>query len=701
MKPRLIELSPLGTALAAVGNRSIPELDLAILEWLRQVRENLRTCYNIDDEVGFLAWELARWQPGLELTERQALILLILSALVQVQLGSTRVTFEGAPGRALRLELADRLLTGVRPMAGYDSLEPSQAADLMEKLVTSGSAGLVIGDEGSFRPLIIAGSHLYLQKMLQLEDQFVEVVRRRLSTDFQDWSEPQIDRALSDVLSRPVMQNTSPVVLEREQQDAVKAAVRSPMTIVSGGPGTGKTTIIVSMLRVLRRLGVTCDEITLAAPTGRAANRMGEAIRVSREAIVDPAEADHDLAHLGEPRTLHRLLGFSPRSGRFLHHENNRISERIIIVDEASMVDLALMEHLVQSLREDARLILLGDARQLPSIEAGAVLRDLLGEGIDSSGTLAAMQRIRLIRSHRMRHEDNDGRNIFTVAQAIDEGRVPDFAARRAHDDVITERLLVRDIEFRGVEFVRCSEGSDVLRDFLDRWYQEMLGSLPELDQLVGREYSFDQGIFASDDQKYLQQLFAHWKRSRVLCITRVLPTGADRINETLHELAILRYAQSKQRVGGLVPRHYSELIPGEPVMMTVNDYERKIFNGDQGVVVSISERGRLTLMAVFPQSQGMIAFPAESLRPHLRHSYAMTVHKAQGSEFDRVAIILPDHDLPITTREILYTALTRSRNSAVLVGRRDILVSGIARKISRESGIADKLREIPDPGTT
>jgi exodeoxyribonuclease V alpha subunit len=688
-----LELSPLGTALAVVGNGSIPEPEVALLEWLRQVRENLKACYNIEDEVGFLAWELARWQPELKLADRQVLILIILLALVQTRLGSTRLALRGEPGRVFRLDLTSRLLAGVKPISGCDRLEPARAAHLMESLIDSGSADVVIGHAGSFKPLIIAGSYLYLQKILQLEDQFVEVIRRRLSATVQDWSDEQINRALCEVLSRPVNYNTGSIVLESEQREAVRVAVRNPMTIISGGPGTGKTTIIISLLRVLRRLGVTCEEIALAAPTGKAANRMGEAIRSGREGIADPAEADLDLANLSEPQTLHRLLGFSPRSGRFLHHENNRISERIIIVDEGSMVDLTLMERLVRSLREDSRFILLGDARQLPSVEAGAVLRDLLDLGNRSVGASAALRCIPLTVSHRMRHEDDDGRNIFTIAQAIDQGLIPELATTRTRDELITERSSVRDIAFRGVEFIESSGGPRVLDEFLSRWHREILGVLPDFDQLVGRDYSIDRGSFASDDQGHLQQLFVHWGRSRILCITRVLATGADQINQALHQHAIAAFL-SRSSTAGSALRRNSELIPGEPVMMLVNDYERKIFNGDQGLVMNVSEQGRLTMMAVFPQSHGLAAFPAESLRPHLQHSYAMTVHKAQGSEFDRIAIILPDRDLPINTREILYTALTRSRTSAILVGRRDILESCVARKISRESGIVDKLRD-------
>ena len=596
-------------------------------------------------------------------------------------------------GRELWLDLTSQLLMGVTPIAGHDRLEPARAVNLIEKLIDSGSASMVIGSAVSFKPLILAGEHLYLQKMLYLEDRFVEVIGHRVSVLVRKWSEQEIDRALSDVLARPVRQNSGVIVLESEQQEAVKEALRHPTIIISGGPGTGKTTIIISLLRTLFRLGCTAEEIALAAPTGKAANRMGEAIRAGQAGIGDPAQADRDLTNLGEPRTLHRLLEFSRRSNGFRHHENNRLSERIVIVDETSMIDLALMERLVRSLRDDSHFILLGDARQLPSVEAGAVLRDLLEQTSGTPGASRALPHIELTQSHRMRPDDPDGRNIFTIAQTIDRGVIPDLTEGRVRDEAIVERSSVRDITFHRVEFITSQDGSQVLADFLNRWHREILRSLPDLDRLIGQEYSVNEGRFTSEDEGRLQQLIAHWGRSRILCFTRVLATGADQINAALHQQAVDSFPGLMHVTAGFAPLRTSELIPGEPVMMTVNDYERKIYNGDQGLVVNVTERDRLTLMIVFPQAQRLVAFPAESLQGHLQHSYAITVHKAQGSEFDRVAIILPDRDVPINTREILYTALTRSRTSAVLIGRRNILESGIARRISRESGIAEKLR--------
>ncbi len=399
-----IELSPLGTARQGIGVSEQPVGEVELLRWLGHIREQLKTLYNLDEEVAFLAWELSRWQPGLEADDRQALILLILTALIQEGQGSTRIAFRSPEGRTLRHKLARGLL-------GSDGPSPQQMVEQIETMIDAGRASTIIGTAGEFKPLVVDGEYLYLQKMLHLEDRFVEALRRRLAAAIPAWSPEESEDALRDVLVRSVYRDGSPVSLATEQMAAVRAAVRYPITIVSGGPGTGKTTIVLSILRVLRRLGVSCEEFALAAPTGKAANRMGEAIQAGRQGIADPSPEDLDLVHLAEPRTLHRLLGYSPGSGRFLHHENNRLAERVVIVDEGSMIDLALMERLVRSLRDDSRLILLGDAHQLPSVEAGAVLRDLLGESEGHSPL--GPRAIPLIHSYRMRRDDDDGRNIF------------------------------------------------------------------------------------------------------------------------------------------------------------------------------------------------------------------------------------------------------------------------------------------------
>jgi exodeoxyribonuclease V alpha subunit len=171
-----------------------------------------------------------------------------------------------------------------------------------------------------------------------------------------------------------------------------------------------------------------------------------------------------------------------------------------------------------------------------------------------------------------------------------------------------------------------------------------------------------------------------------------VLPTGADRVNAALHYHVLNQrslHSSAPNLPDFTPPVHF---IPGEPVIMQVNDYKRMVFNGDQGFVLNVSDGLRLRPMVVFPRSDSFVAFDVDSLTPVLLHSYAMTVHKAQGSEFEHVVLMLPDRDLPINTRQILYTALTRSKVGMLIIGRRDILESGIMRVLTRDSGIAEKL---------
>jgi exodeoxyribonuclease V alpha subunit len=334
------------------------------------------------------------------------------------------------------------------------------------------------------------------------------------------------------------------------------------------------------------------------------------------------------------------------------------------------------MERLVRSLRPDATLVLLGDDHQLPSVEAGAVLRDLI-----AARSALGARAVRLTESYRMRAEDPAGRNILTVSRAIDAGTAPEIAAERSGDGVVRLAAAVADVAFHGVELV---ESSAALAEFLDRWHAHVIRDLADFDALIRRTYVLEEGNkFCNDDSTQLRRLFEHFERARILCLTRVRATGTDHVNSVLH----------RRSLTAMGPGPGTELIPGEPVMMEVNDYDRMIFNGDQGLVLKVADGGPPALMAVFPRPAGFAAFRIESLRAKPILSYALTVHKAQGSEYDEVALVLPDADLPINSREILYTALTRSRKAVTIVGARGIFAQGIARRTHRSSGVADLLQ--------
>jgi exodeoxyribonuclease V alpha subunit len=671
---RLTDLSPLGTARAALG--ATPDDEAPLLAWLGPVRERLAARFNLDDEVAFLAWELGRWPEGLDHADQAALVLLALTALIAQSQGSTRLPLAD---RAFRLQIAAQLLPADDPPLG---LGPEAAVALADRLRAGGRLDAVVGGADDFTPLVVEGPYLYLQKMRALEQWFADALGRRLRHD-DAGSDAAVEAAWIDVAARPAVRDGVALALSPDQARAVRAVARHRLALVSGGPGTGKTTIVVAVLRLLARLNIPPEAMLLAAPTGKAAQRMDQAVRSALTAVTGPSDADRALEHLPGAQTLHRLLGYSPRSGRFLHHQNNRLAGRVVVVDEASMIDLVLMERLVRSVRDDAHLVLLGDDRQLPSVDAGAVFRDLLS----GEGSLLGARSVRLTESHRMRPDDPSGRNILLVSRAVDRGVVPALAARRDADDAVVARASAADVTFEGVEFLECAEGSDAGERLLDRWHAEVVRALPGYDDLVERAYALRPDGFDATDATRLARLFDHFERSRVLGLTRVRPTGTDRINAALHARAFAARAVRPERA--------DDLLTGEPVMMQVNDYARRLFNGDQGVVLNVSAGGRPAPMVVFRRDGGFAAYRIGPLRPVLLRSYAMTVHKAQGSEFDHLALVLPDADIPLNSREILYTALTRARRSVTIIGTRAVWSAGVGRSTLRYSGVAERLRAV------
>ena len=191
-----------------------------------------------------------------------------------------------------------------------------------------------MGKAGDFKPLIVSGAYLYLQKMHDLEARFAASLRRRMSSSAPDWEEAKVRRVVSEVQDRPGLRAATPIALSPDQVAAVRVALRFRLAVISGGPGTGKTTIVVSILRALCRLGVDPAEMVLAAPTGKAAQRLGSTVRSELSAIAQPWPEDLALGKLADPLTLHSLLGYSRSTGRFLYHENNRLAGRVVVVDE-------------------------------------------------------------------------------------------------------------------------------------------------------------------------------------------------------------------------------------------------------------------------------------------------------------------------------------------------------------------------------
>jgi exodeoxyribonuclease V alpha subunit len=645
---------------------------ISFAECLRAIEAGT-AALNLNRDCVSLAAEIAAFETDLDTEQRVALILLMVISLAALEEGSTRFPATGPES----VQPIRRMLSPLCGDAcGADGVERMRIA--IEQMLLSGSAPGVIGaGPDDFKPLIYLQPFIYQQRILQAES----TVARRLAVLVAAPRVEVADQILQNRLAEFATQTGASrrVEFSAEQRAAIGCAATGPLTIISGGPGTGKTSMVLAILKALLGAGLAPNQIALAAPTGKAAYRIGESIRENLPTDSDPRAAKT----YPDPITVHRLLGYSPTRRRFHYHRNNPLEARVVIVDEGSMLDLELTSRLLDALRPDARLVILGDADQLPSVSAGAVFRDLLPSADEDSSPLSR-NCVRLTRSYRMDSDGEGGGAIFKLASSINAGSKEIFAfgGSEGGDTAVTRRDSGERIDFVGAEWLDEATPSGA---FLERWYAKQLHGND--DELQKRIFTANEGDFPATECELLRRVLTNLTRARILCITRVLDSGSDRINALLHR----RVAHENG-----APADRDRFMVGEPVMVLRNDYERTLFNGDQGVVLRVARPGFApTVMAVFPRADNFLAFPLDALKEHLELCYAMTVHKAQGSEFDSVAVIMPSKDLPILSREILYTAVSRARRSVTIIGAKETIRAGLSRGIDRYSGLREQLASL------
>ncbi len=565
--------------------------------------------------AAYLSWEIAGWATELPALGRARLSAIVLRLLNEIGAGNTRLAVD------------------------------AEEAALLASVPT------VCGSPDDGRPLVLVAGYLSTQRLHAAEARLATALstRRAQPTAF---SPADVASAIDAVVAQSSPAPTA------EQRAASEQVLQRRLGVVTGGPGTGKTTIVFALVRALERLGVPAARIALAAPTGKAANRLGEALRLGLERLGPAGETL--AASLPTPETLHRLLRHSPETRSFAHREGVPLPFDVVIVDESSMIDLPLMDRLLAALAPDAQLVLLGDADQLPSVEAGAVFRDLAPMGV------------RLTRSHRMDPSRPEGRRILTFAHAVRDGA--------ALGDLLDRREDSATLVWDGVEL--CP-GSD-LPAFLAAWFDRRVAISTSIRTLTTTSFSLAaHGGFAPAATSLFDQALEDHQRARLLAVTRGRPTGADALNAAL-----------SHRFGARGPG----LVAGEPVMMLRNDYDRGLYNGDQGIVIELDEstpghaRRRPRACAIFPVEGRWTPFPVDGLKDALGRAFALTVHKAQGSEYDEIALVLPDTPHPLLTRDLVYTALTRCRRAAVICGDESVLQSGLANARPRSSGLAARL---------
>ncbi len=482
------------------------------------------------------------------------------------------------------------------------------------------AASSSLAAEESRAPLVLSGRRLYFGRYFGYESELSEALLYLAAS-----SDHPTDPAYAE------QGRAATGIDDPHQQRAIKLALTKRFCIISGGPGTGKTTLIVSILTRLLQRPVPDLRIALAAPTGKAALRMQESIKVQLEAMhLEPSLAARFPV---QATTLHRLLGLGRRPGREASKRSDPLGFDVVVVDEASMIDLAMMWRLVFALKKGARLILLGDRDQLASVESGAVLADC----IDSLPDNVA----RLEKSYRFNQA------IAHLAETIKSGASEEAWKSVAGPDNSAVSAAPADW------LDRCIAG---YRDFL---------SMAE----------------KATDPSHYQAVFKRFNRFRILCALRRGPRGAEEIN--------LQIEQALRAMG--IKTYANGWYPGKPVLISRNDYDLDLYNGDIGICLpDFSSNGDLRLW--FEGTDGSFKKVLPVQVPLHEPGWALTIHKSQGSEFEEVMVVLPELDSPVLCRELLYTAVTRARAKLSLVALEDIFKSSVEKKTLRYSGLADRL---------
>ena len=513
------------------------------------------------------------------------------------------------------------------------------------------------------RPLRLVGGRLYLERYWLQEETVRTQLQRRWDRPLAPIDRERAAAALTRLFNRDALAEDE---VDRQRLAAAVAAL-SFVSVIAGGPGTGKTTTVAALLSLLADQPGRPPRIALAAPTGKAAARLTEAVAEARERL-----GPTDRERVGEltAQTLHRLLGWLPASrGRFRHDARNHLPYDVVIVDELSMVSLTLMSRLLEAVRPTARLVLVGDPGQLSPVEAGAVLADIVkaqDSGGPEPGLVAALAELgpdvsaavpvrrRVVTLDHV-YRFGGGGSIDTLAKAIRAG----------------EPAAVLGVLRSGateIEFAELDPGIAGL----------------QLDSLAAEVRSAGSSRIEAAAAGDVAGALAAIDRHRLLCAHRRGPYGVSRWSDEAERWLDVGPGRPHRTFGR---GGASDWYVGRPVLVVTNDYELGLYNGDIGVVIA-TDRGPKVAFARGSHDVQIAPVRLDAVQT----VHAMTVHRAQGSQFDCVSLIVPPADSPLLTRELFYTAVTRASRRVQVFGTAEAIERAVLRPANRASGLADRL---------
>jgi exodeoxyribonuclease V alpha subunit len=625
-----------------------------------------------------------------------AAAVLLAAALASHQLGRGHICLDLA---AVLEDPAATLALPPEGQGGAEGLAPP--AEILAGLTPGGwEAELVrspiVGAGEGATPLVLERGRLYLRRYWGYARRVAEGIGARLQVP------PPMPSDLAPRLQRlfgPLRNPAEAAGTEiHDQSLAAALAASSAFSVICGGPGSGKTTTVVRLLALLQELALEGGRplrIGLAAPTGKAAARLGETMARAAEALPAAVRGALPAAVV----TLHHLLGARPDTRHFARRRRNPLHLDLLVIDEASMVDLELMAAVLEALPGEARLILLGDKDQLASVEAGSVLGDICrradgsryrpqtiarlasatGQRLDrlaGEGALIDQHIALLRRSHRFGVDSGIG----ALARAVNSGDPLQVAAvwRRGYGDLMQSPLESAAEEgFARLLCDGCAEAGGAAAGEVPGGYRACLERV-RAGQRPGES-----------ETQWILAVLAALGRFQVLAALRQGPWGVEALND--RAARVLRRA-------GLIEAHEG-WYAGRPVMVTRNDYRLGLMNGDVGIALPLSESHeprRKSLRVAFAAGGGGLVTVLPSRLREVETVYVTTVHKAQGSEFDHVALVLPAGRPAVVTRELIYTAVTRARRRFTLLGPRpEALAEAAGRPTHRASGLAEMLNRL------